>query len=235
MDNSEIPEMKLYDSNTLGYFIFRRMSYNLSIIIAKKMAWITPNLITTLNLMFNFVASIIIIKLDSNKPTLIPSLIITFLLISAALLDYMDGDVARIMKKSSKFGAFYDLLCDRFADVILFGSIFFYLLLNGFQLESYLPIVLIIVKLLADYFFIVIDYTFYEEKKNWKQETDFGNRPIWIWIGAMWGGDFIRIIISLGFIFGLVSYSMLFLNIFGIGFLFGHIFLEYLRISNNGE
>lgn len=55
----------------------------------------------------------------------------TLLIWGFVMLDMLDGLVARVSGKSSKFGAVLDSTCDRFADAAVFGSIGWYFAEHG--------------------------------------------------------------------------------------------------------
>ncbi|MEO8889707.1 MAG: phosphatidylinositol phosphate synthase [Jatrophihabitantaceae bacterium] len=55
----------------------------------------------------------------------------TLLIWAFVMLDMLDGLVARVSGKSSKFGAVLDSTCDRFADAAVFGTIGWYFALHG--------------------------------------------------------------------------------------------------------
>jgi CDP-diacylglycerol--glycerol-3-phosphate 3-phosphatidyltransferase len=55
----------------------------------------------------------------------------TLLIWAFVMLDMLDGLVARLSGKSSKFGAVLDSTCDRFADAAVFGTIGWYYALHG--------------------------------------------------------------------------------------------------------
>ena len=75
----------------------------------RKGIYVLPNLFTTLNMFFGFVA--IINALDGNFPNAAVFIII------AAVFDLLDGKIARATNTTSKFGIEYDSL----ADLISFG------------------------------------------------------------------------------------------------------------------
>lgn len=49
-----------------------------------------------------------------------------FVIILAGLFDMLDGEVARVTRSVSKFGAFYDSVIDRYSDVILLQGLIVY-------------------------------------------------------------------------------------------------------------
>jgi CDP-diacylglycerol---glycerol-3-phosphate 3-phosphatidyltransferase len=55
----------------------------------------------------------------------------TLLIWAFVMLDALDGIVARLSGRTSKFGAVLDSTCDRFADAAVFGSIAWYFALHG--------------------------------------------------------------------------------------------------------
>jgi CDP-diacylglycerol---serine O-phosphatidyltransferase len=66
--------------------------------------YILPNLITTMNLFFGFLAIIQAIKGEF--------VFAAYAIVAAAIFDTLDGRVARMTQSMSKFGAEYDSLCD---------------------------------------------------------------------------------------------------------------------------
>jgi CDP-diacylglycerol--serine O-phosphatidyltransferase len=66
--------------------------------------YVLPNLITTMNLFFGFVAILNAIKGEY--------LFAAYAIVAAAVFDLLDGRVARLTQSMSKFGAEYDSLCD---------------------------------------------------------------------------------------------------------------------------
>jgi len=66
--------------------------------------YILPNLLTTTNMFFGFMAIILAIKGSF--------LTSAYAIVAAAVFDLLDGRVARLTKTQSSFGAEYDSLCD---------------------------------------------------------------------------------------------------------------------------
>ncbi|MGM0607245.1 MAG: CDP-diacylglycerol--serine O-phosphatidyltransferase [Candidatus Muiribacteriota bacterium] len=75
----------------------------------KKILWIIPSVLTSLSLMAGFLA-IINVSLNNIKGA-------AWLIIFAIFMDALDGRVARLTKKETKFGQEYDSL----ADMVSFG------------------------------------------------------------------------------------------------------------------
>ncbi|MEK7358692.1 MAG: CDP-diacylglycerol--serine O-phosphatidyltransferase [Bdellovibrionota bacterium] len=66
--------------------------------------YVLPNLITTMNMFFGFLALVQAIKGEF--------LFAAYAIVGAAVFDLLDGRVARMTRSQSKFGAEYDSLCD---------------------------------------------------------------------------------------------------------------------------
>lgn len=96
---------------------------------------LTPNQYTALTIVFAFFAFLFLIK-----SRIIISLI---LFIFASFLDFVDGAVARYKRLSTKFGAYFDTIADRFVEFFLLFGILFLNLPQVF-LENYIWIFLIL-------------------------------------------------------------------------------------------
>lgn len=66
--------------------------------------YVLPNLITTMNMFFGFLALVQAIKGEF--------IFSAYAIVAAAVFDTLDGRVARMTRSQSKFGAEYDSLCD---------------------------------------------------------------------------------------------------------------------------
>ena len=63
-------------------------------------------------------------------------------LLLAGLCDVLDGDVARRLGKSSRFGAFIDSMLDRVSEFVLFGGILLYVVRRPAGFDIYEPVVI---------------------------------------------------------------------------------------------
>ena len=66
--------------------------------------YVLPNLLTTGNMFFGFVAIVLSIQQDFTHAA--------YAIVGAAIFDLLDGRVARLTHSTSQFGAEYDSLCD---------------------------------------------------------------------------------------------------------------------------
>lgn len=96
---------------------------------------ITPNMVTTIGLLGNIAAAVVIVwaaAVDSTLHTLYSRLILAgALIIGFSLFDMLDGQVARIGGKVTKFGAMYDSVLDRYCELFELGAISFYFIQRG--------------------------------------------------------------------------------------------------------
>lgn len=96
---------------------------------------ITPNMVTTIGLLGNIAAAVVIVWAavsESSEQTLYDRLILAgALIIGFSLFDMLDGQVARMGGKVTKFGAMYDSVLDRYCELLELGAIAFYFIERG--------------------------------------------------------------------------------------------------------
>ena len=96
---------------------------------------VTPNMVTTIGLLGNIAAAVVLIWAagsPSSLHTLYGRLILTgALIIGFSLFDMLDGQVARLGGKVTKFGAMYDSVLDRYCELLVLGAVSFYFLQRG--------------------------------------------------------------------------------------------------------
>jgi len=121
-------------------YINRRISIPISRFLVSKFGDVSPNKITITTTLFGFLAaSIYVLRMP---------LIAGILVQLASILDGVDGEVARMLKKQSRFGGFLDSLLDRLVDisVIICFSIYAWWVVGGevgpilFMLLGYMAI-----------------------------------------------------------------------------------------------
>lgn len=114
---------------------------------------ITPNFITTTGLVLNVVVAGIFIYAGLQDVSGDLSYVGWGggLILFAGLFDMMDGQVARIGKMSSTFGALYDSVLDRYSELVVFFGVCYYLVLQGYYLGSVIAFVALIGSLMVSY------------------------------------------------------------------------------------
>lgn len=115
----------------------------------------TPNMVTTVGFLGNVAAAIVIAwgaylslsgDMDWSFVTWGGGLIIGF-----SLFDMLDGQVARLGNKVSKFGAFYDSVLDRYCEFVTVGAVAYLLLCQGWQIAALLTFLALMGSLLVSY------------------------------------------------------------------------------------
>ncbi len=113
--------------------------------IARFVGWtnISPNVITMIGFLLTAGVAVVIsmgyLQLGG------------FLIIAAAAFDALDGTLARMMGRTSRFGAFLDSTMDRFSEAVIFLGLFVYLALQGAQTELILIYITIVGSLMVSY------------------------------------------------------------------------------------
>ena len=74
-----------------------------------------------------------------------------FVILFAGLFDMMDGRVARLGNMSSKFGALYDSVLDRYSELMTFFGICYYLSMKDYFLYALIAFVALIGSLMVSY------------------------------------------------------------------------------------
>ena len=73
------------------------------------------------------------------------------LIIAAVLFDAIDGTLARMMGRTSRFGAFLDSTLDRFSEAIIFLGLFIYLIGQGQKIELILIYATVVGSMMVSY------------------------------------------------------------------------------------
>ncbi|MFQ5612764.1 MAG: CDP-alcohol phosphatidyltransferase family protein [Anaerolineae bacterium] len=73
------------------------------------------------------------------------------LILAAAVFDGLDGALARMVERTSRYGAFLDSTLDRFSEAIIFLGLFVHLIGQGAQLELVLIYATIVGSLMVSY------------------------------------------------------------------------------------
>ncbi len=114
---------------------------------------VTPNMVTNIGLVLNIgVAIIFIIGAEkSNRGELEYVGWAGALVLFAGLFDMLDGQVARLGNMSSKFGALYDSVLDRYSEMIMFLGICYYLISHHYFLSSLFAFIALIGSMMVSY------------------------------------------------------------------------------------
>ncbi|MHA4810966.1 DUF4833 domain-containing protein [Flavitalea flava] len=116
-------------------------------------AGLTPNMVTTIGLLLNIGVAIIFISgaEEGKRGDLSYVGWAGALILFAGLFDMLDGQVARLGNMSSKFGALYDSVLDRYSELILFLGICYYLVAHHYFLSSLFAFIGLIGSMMVSY------------------------------------------------------------------------------------
>lgn len=116
---------------------------------------VTPNMVTTIGLVGNAAAAAIIINAANtcsyHNPNYLLILISGLLIVAFSLFDMLDGQVARMGGMTSTFGAMYDSVLDRYCELLMFGSISYFLLMTGSPAGSLLAFLALMGSVMVSY------------------------------------------------------------------------------------
>ncbi|MCC7232882.1 MAG: CDP-alcohol phosphatidyltransferase family protein [Bacteroidia bacterium] len=114
---------------------------------------ITPNIVTTIGLILNIcVAIIFIIGAEyGDRGDLSYVGWGGACILFAGMFDMIDGQVARLGKSSSRFGALYDSVLDRYSELFMFLGICYYLVSHHYFLSSLVAFIALIGSVMVSY------------------------------------------------------------------------------------
>jgi CDP-diacylglycerol---glycerol-3-phosphate 3-phosphatidyltransferase len=113
---------------------------------------VTPNTITMIGFFLNIGVAMIFIE-GGNEDHLDLRYIGWggAMILFAGLFDMIDGRLARVSNQSSKFGAFFDSVLDRYSEMIMFLGICYYLVAQGYFLSSLFAFLALIGSVMVSY------------------------------------------------------------------------------------
>lgn len=114
---------------------------------------VTPNAVTTTGFFLNVGVAIVFIA-GAEKGARGDLSYVGWggaLILFAGLFDMIDGQVARVGKMSSKFGALYDSVLDRYSELVMFLGICYYLVSHHYFLSSLFAFVALIGSMMVSY------------------------------------------------------------------------------------
>jgi len=113
----------------------------------------TPNTVTTIGLVLNVGVAVIFIRgaEAGNRGDMFYIGWAGALILFAGLFDMLDGQVARLGKMSSTFGALYDSVLDRYSELFMFLGICYYLVAHHYFLSSLLAFIALIGSMMVSY------------------------------------------------------------------------------------
>src|SRR5665213_3046612 len=136
--------------NNLQQAIYRIINPMVKLLIR---AGLTPNMVTTIGLLLNIGVTIIFISgaEEGKRGDLSYVGWAGALILFAGLFDMLDGQVARLGNMSSRFGALYDSVLDRYSEMILFLGICYYLVAHHYFLSSIFAFIALMGSMMVSY------------------------------------------------------------------------------------
>lgn len=149
---------------------------------------ITPNFVTAAGLFINIIATVILIyaaHCERGNFSYVgwAGLVILF----AGLFDMLDGQVARIGKMTSRYGALFDSVLDRYSELIVLFGLCYYLILQGYFFSSLFGFIALIGSMMVSYIRARAEGLGIECKVGFMQRPE---RVILISAGAIFCGIF---------------------------------------------
>jgi len=135
--------------------IAQQMIYKLiDPVVNRLVKWgVTPNFVTATGLVINIFATAILIYGAINGERGDFSYVgwAGFTILFAGLFDMLDGQVARRGKTSSRYGALFDSVLDRYSELIVLFGICYYLILQGYFFSSMFGFIALIGSMMVSY------------------------------------------------------------------------------------
>lgn len=161
---------------------------------------ITPNFITATGLVLNIGACFLFIY--GSKTSEVGDFTYVgwggAVILFAGLFDMMDGQLARIGNMSSRYGALFDSVLDRYSELIVLFGICYYLIFQGFFFASLIAFIALIGSMMVSYVRARAEGLGIECKGGFMQRPE---RVVIIGLGALFCGIFY-------WIFGNVRYPI---------------------------
>ncbi|WP_255478548.1 CDP-alcohol phosphatidyltransferase family protein [Rufibacter sp. XAAS-G3-1] len=113
----------------------------------------TPNAVTTTGFIMNVGVAVIFVVGGESENRNDFSYVgwAGFLIMMAGLFDMLDGQVARMGKMGSTFGALFDSVLDRYSELVMFLGICYYLMAHNYFLSSLFAFIAMIGSMMVSY------------------------------------------------------------------------------------
>lgn len=143
-----IPALKTRDKLQRGIYVVINPLVKFLIRIG-----LTPNGVTTIGFLMNIVVAVIFIvgAEDHNRSNLSYVGWAGGMILFAGLFDMLDGQVARLGNMSSRFGALFDSVLDRYSELVMFFGICYYLVAHHYFLSSLFAFIALIGSMMVSY------------------------------------------------------------------------------------
>ena len=202
----------------ISRYINRRISTRITMFIVKKGIKISPNQMSMVSFIIGMISALIYLL---GNP-----LIAGIAVQVSSIIDGVDGELARVLKKTSKQGAFFDAILDRFVDIIVIVCISMYLISLGVRLE-----LLIISAMLALSGDLMVSYV------HARGEASLGIHPVKIGLKLGYASRDVRLfVVFIGsvleyFVKSILLYTLLALAIIS----YSYVILKMIDVYKHGK
>lgn len=147
-DATAVKPLKLRDKLQKGIYVVINPFVRFLIKIG-----LTPNGVTMIGFLLNIGVAVIFIfgAFDLNRSNLSYVGWAGGMILFAGLFDMLDGQVARLGNMSSKFGALFDSVLDRYSELVMFFGICYYLVAHHYFLSSLFAFIALIGSMMVSY------------------------------------------------------------------------------------
>jgi phosphatidylglycerophosphate synthase len=148
LSKQENKQMKLKDKLQKGVYVIINPFVKGLIKIG-----VTPNVVTAIGFLLNIVVAIVFIvgAEEGNRGDLSYIGYAGGLILFAGLFDMLDGQVARLGNMSTKFGALFDSVLDRYSELVMFLGVCYYLVAHHYFLSSLFAFMALVGSMMVSY------------------------------------------------------------------------------------
>lgn len=114
---------------------------------------VTPNMVTSMGLLGNLLAAVLIVasSLTQSEPNLVHLSGCGLLVLLASLFDMLDGRLARTGGLSTRFGAFYDSVLDRYCELFTLSALAMLFMTYGEAMFAMVTLLSLVGSLMVSY------------------------------------------------------------------------------------
>lgn len=115
---------------------------------------ITPNMVTTIGFLGNVLAAALMVYASAQETAADQYYWMAWsgaTIIIFSLFDMLDGQVARLGNKVSRFGAMYDSVLDRYCELFTLGGITYFLMATGYETGAIITFLAMIGSVMVSY------------------------------------------------------------------------------------
>jgi len=185
-------------------YINRRISIPLTVLIVKSNLPLTPNQVSLLSFLLGIVAALFYIL----KNPILAGILVQV----SSIIDGVDGELARILGKQSKLGAYLDAVLDRITNIAIMASIAYYLAITNNINELTITILLLALSgdLMVSYIHARGEASLQQHPSKIGKIPNFASRDVRLFI--IFVGSIIGLLIEALITIAVISYTYVILK-----------------------